>query len=260
MYLRGVHISKTSAMHFSKLIFRSFLFVLCAILYIAHRIKYGVGGFGIIESDSYFIWGISTIFIVEMCFRFFPSQMESRGCQKQFSENYQPTNTTEAPRIDNAARTFMVLLSWILLNAGIAALYYLGIIDQGILVLVCLAYSICDMICILFFCPFQTWMMKNKCCGTCRIYNWDFIMMFTPCVIIDHPMAKILFIISALLCLQWEIIYHIHPERFAENTNAFLQCANCTEKLCSHKKQLQKYLVVFREKLLEEKEKIEEKL
>ena len=77
-------------------------------------------------------------------------------------------------------------------------------------------------------------------------------MMFTPCVLIDHPMAKILFILAALLCLQWEIIYHKYPERFAENTNQFLQCQNCTEKLCSHKKQLQNYLVEFRKKLKEE--------
>ncbi len=260
MYFNGTHISKTSAMHFSKLIFRSFLFVLCTILYIVHRVRYGTGGFGILESDEYFVWGVSTIFIIEMCFRFFPSQMESKGCQKQFSENYIPTTTEEKPKIDSAIRTVIVILSWVVLNAIIAALYFIGIIDQEILILVCLIYSICDMICILFFCPFQTWMMKNKCCGTCRIYNWDFIMMFTPCILIDHVMAKILFILAALLLVQWEVIYKLHPERFAENTNAFLQCDNCTEKLCSHKKQLQKFLVDFRNKLKEDKEKIEEKL
>jgi hypothetical protein len=55
-----------------------------------------------------------------------------------------------------------------------------GILDDGIMILLCSAYSICDIICILFFCPFQTWFMKNKCCSTCRIYNWDYAMMFTP--------------------------------------------------------------------------------
>ena len=168
--------------------------------------------------------------------------MESRGCQKQFIENYHPADTKEAPKIDNAAKTITVVISWIALNGAIAALYYLGIIDQGILVLICLLYSVFDMVCILFFCPFQTWMMKNKCCGTCRIYNWDFLMMFTPCIIIDHPMAKVLLVLAALLFIEWEIIYKLHPERFAENTNEFLRCDNCTEKLCSHKKQLQHFL------------------
>ena len=252
MYIRGVQISNTSAMHYFKLIFRSVLLIICTILYIIHRVRFGEGGFGIIAEDEYFVWAVCTVYIIEMCFRFFPSQMESRGCQKQFAINYIPTNTNEPPRIDNAIRTFLVILSWVVLNGIIAALYFVGIIDQQILILVCLAYSVCDMICILFFCPFQTWMMKNKCCGSCRIYNWDFIMMFTPCVLINHPMAKILFILAALLCLQWEIIYHKYPERFAENTNQFLQCQNCTEKLCSHKKQLQNYLVEFRKKLKEE--------
>ena len=54
------------------------------------------------------------------------------------------------------------------------------IIDEGVLWLVCLFYGVCDMICILFFCPFQSWFLKNKCCCTCRIYNWDYAMMFTP--------------------------------------------------------------------------------
>ena len=252
MYLNGVHISDTSAMHFSKLIFRSFLFILCSIVYVANRIKGTDLTFGLIGQNQFFIWAIATIFVVEMCFRFFPSQIESKGCQKQFEINYIPTGTLEAPKIDNAIRTAMVIVSWVGLNLIIAILFWLGIIDQGILVLISLAYSVCDMICILFFCPFQTWMMKNKCCGTCRIYNWDFIMMFTPCILIKHPVARILFILAALLCLQWEILYKKYPERFAENTNEFLQCNGCKEKLCSHKKQLQSFLVEFR-KNLEEK-------
>ena len=246
MYINGVKISNVSTMHFTKLIFRSILFILCAILYFYHRIKYGVGSFGQFVEDQYFIFGVCTIFIIEMCFRFFPSSMESPGCQKQFAENYIPTYTLEAPKIDNETRTAMVIVSWLGLNGIIAILYFLGVIDQGILVLICLAYSVCDMICILFFCPFQTWMMKNKCCGTCRIYNWDFIMMFTPCILIKHPLAYVLFGLAALLCIQWEILYKRYPERFAENTNGFIQCQHCTEKLCSHKKQLQKYLVSFR--------------
>ena len=63
-------------------------------------------------------------------------------------------------------------------------LYFLNVIDLGIVVIISLAFSVCDLICILFFCPFQTWMMHNRCCTTCRIYNWDFAMMFTPLIFI----------------------------------------------------------------------------
>jgi len=43
-----------------------------------------------------------------------------------------------------------------------------------------------------------------------------------------------------VLLVEWEITYHAHPERFFDETNAALRCANCKEKLCSHKKQLRR--------------------
>ena len=58
------------------------------------------------------------------------------------------------------------------------------VIDKYFLFMVGLAYGVCDIICILFFCPFQTWFMKNRCCTTCRIYNWDFAMLCTPFLLI----------------------------------------------------------------------------
>ena len=120
----------------------------------------------------------------------------------------------------------------------IAALYFTHIIDAGILILIALAYSVCDMICILFFCPFQTWFLKNKCCGTCRIYNWDFAMMFTPLALVPHPFTWSLFGLGLALVIHWEVTHARHPERFYEETNCSLSCANCQERLCAHKKQL----------------------
>ena len=118
------------------------------------------------------------------------------------------------------------------------ALHMTGILDDGIMILLCSVYSICDMICILFFCPFQTWFMKNKCCCTCRIYNWDYAMMFTPLFFVEKEYTWSLLVLSILLLVRWEITFYRHPERFSENTNDYLKCANCSEKLCVHKKQL----------------------
>jgi hypothetical protein len=94
------------------------------------------------------------------------------------------------------------------------------------------------MICILFFCPFQTWFLKNKCCAACRIYNWDYAMMFTPLFFVRRDYAWSLLVLSVALLIRWEITFYRHPERFSENTNEYLQCKNCQERLCSHKKQL----------------------
>jgi len=40
--------------------------------------------------------------------------------------------------------------------------------------------------------------------------------------------------------VQWEILLWRHPERFAVNTNEYLSCSNCNEKLCAHKHHLNK--------------------
>ena len=89
----------------------------------------------------------------------------------------------------------------------------------------------------------QTWFMRNKCCGTCRMYNWDFPMIFTPLVFLySDPVSWIMVGLSFTLLAEWEILYHVFPERFTENTNRSLSCANCKEKLCHHKRQLRGFL------------------
>ena len=72
-------------------------------------------------------------------------------------------------------------------------------------------------------------------------------MMFTPLVLIPHPMARALFLMGALLILVWEVAAYLHPERFDVATNAALRCANCPEKLCHHKAQLRGFLKKHRE-------------
>ena len=233
-------ISLISTLHFAKLVFRSLLFVAAAVLYIVNRQKNTGETFGGMEDGGIVLLAIWLIFFVEMILRFFPSRTESMGCQKQFEKNYIPTGCEEKPK-EFPMRTFLCALFWILLNAGIGALYYTGVIDAGILVLVALAYAVCDMVCILFFCPFQTWILKNKCCTTCRIYNWDYAMMMTPLVFIKNPYTISIVIGSVLLLLRWEISYRLHPEYFHESTNKSLHCAECKEKLCMHKTQLRTF-------------------
>lgn len=224
-------------MHYLKLFYRSVLLILAAIMYIGSWIRNTGELFQGYEHNYWLIAVIWIVYTVEMISRFFPSRFESMGCQKQFRRNYRPTGQTK-PQLQSGKRTFSVVAVWFALNAVIGILYFIGILDEGILILISLAYGVCDMICILFFCPFQTWFMKNRCCTVCRIYNWDFAMMFTPYVFIPNAFTWSLLAMSLLLLGRWEITVHRHPERFSDQTNASVSCANCTEKLCHHKKQL----------------------
>ena len=239
MTKRKIHLSKISLLHYWKLFFRGGLFLLSVGIYVYDRIlafQDDVTFMGFI-TRPYILAFIWVIFALEMFLRFFPSQLESAGCQKVFARNYQPAPQATEHR-DVSKATWAILASWLALNGAIAVLYFTHIIDVSILILISLAYSVCDMICILFFCPFQSWYLKNKCCGTCRIYNWDFAMMFTPLVLVPHLYTWSLFGLGMALVIHWEVTHLRHSERFYEETNCALSCANCKERLCAHKKQL----------------------
>ena len=241
-------LSLISTMHYVKLAVRFLIFGAALLLYILSRIHSTDDIFLGFEKKYFILAVIWAVYALEMALRFFPSRFESMGCQKQFKQNYLPTEE-EKPQLQSPWRTFFAALAWILLNAIFGILYYVGILDEGILILLSLAYGVCDMICILFFCPFQTWIMKNRCCTVCRIYNWDFAMMFTPFVFIPTLYTWSLLGLSLLLLARWEITFRLHPERFSDASNASVQCRNCKEKLCHHKKQLRGFLIKNRKLL-----------
>lgn len=231
-------ISVVSSNHYIRLAYRTVIFVLLLIFYIRFRIFSEPTIVELVERIPVVLFVIWLVFVIEMVLRFFPSKFESPGCQKQFARNYIKSGDTDISISDNNA-TVLVALIWIVFNGIFGALHMTGILDDGIMLLLCSAYSICDVICILFFCPFQTWFLKNKCCCTCRIYNWDYAMMFTPLFFVRKAYTWSLLALSVALLVRWEITFYLHPERFSEKTNDYLKCANCTEKLCAHKKQLQ---------------------
>ena len=235
-------LSKIMILHYFKLTFRSLLFLSALILYIYNMLHHTNSSFSGFDENKIILTVIWCIFVVEMILRFIPSSIESMGCQKQFKQNYHPTGLAkDQAEILSSRRTWTVITAWFALNGLIGILYYTHVIDYGILILISLAYSVCDMICILFFCPFQTWFMKNRCCCTCRIYNWDFAMMFTPLIFVKTFFARTLVILSIALFIRWEYALHRHPEYFSEKTNSSLSCRECQEKLCHHKTQLKSF-------------------
>ena len=228
-------ISKIYTFHYIKLILRLILFLTVFAFYILGKTE-------LLMQNRIFPMIVWVFFIVGMAMRFFPAKLESVGCQKQFKRNYEPVGENIKPVNQSWKRTALAAGAWFALNTVVGALYFTGIIDKGMLVVIALAYSICDIICILFFCPFQMWFMKNRCCTTCRIYNWDFAMLFTPFVFIPHWYTYSLLGCALLLLLRWEVTFRLHPERFSAATNKCLDCSRCEEKLCSHKKQLRSFI------------------
>ena len=248
-------LSKTSVMHYMKLFVRASFFVTATVLCILGKTDTVFGGK--VLPAIIWVW-----YFVEMVLRLFPTGMESMGCEKVFKKNYHPPKVERQPKNQPAKATFITALSWFALNGAIFALHLIfpHIVTREVLALIALAYGVCDIICILFFCPFQTWFMKNRCCTTCRIYNWDFAMLCTPFLLIPSLYTWSLLGMALIILARWEITYKLHPERFSERTNESLRCKNCTEKLCKHKVQLQHYIKKHKDILFEKLEPVVEKL
>lgn len=185
------------------------------------------------------VWAL---LMLSMLWHLRPQSALSLAGRKQFPHNYQPP-AQPANRLALLEyvqrvniRAWRVMLVWLSGNAVFALLYLYDIIGPAELLLLSTAYFVGDLVCILLFCPFQSWLMKNRCCVTCRIFDWGHFMMYTPMLLIRSFFSWSLFFTACVVLLHWEITYARYPERFWPGGNAALSCANCSDKLCRIKK------------------------
>ena len=139
-------------------------------------------------------------------------------------------------------RAWQVMLLWLSVNAVFGLLYLMKIMDDADLIMLSVFYFLCDYICILVFCPFQSWFMKNRCCINCRIFDWGHFMMFTPMLFIRNFFSWSLFFTALVVLIRWELVYAGHPERFWSGSNRAIQCANCRDKTCQIKRKTARLL------------------
>ena len=125
---------------------------------------------------------------------------------------------------------------WLLLLADIGLWRMVGMLSDTWIYIIVLFFMFMDQFCVMVFCPFR-WLMKNKCCSTCRIDNWGYLMAFSPLVFIHSFWTWSIVALSIAIVIQWEYLYHRYPERFFETHNASLACRNCVSK-CTGKRKL----------------------
>ncbi len=197
-----------------------------------------LNGFRFFETFSllHLLWGI---WILDMVSQLLPIHKHiSIGSQKVFRQFFKPikerVNKEALKRyiLSTTRSAFWVLLLWAALIALIGLCYWLGWIGKTALFMISVLFYVCDLICVLVWCPFRL-IMHNRCCTTCRIFNWDHMMMFSPLLFMGGFYAVSLLAVAALVWLMWEGCVLVYPERFWEQTNASLQCAQCTDKLCT---------------------------
>lgn len=224
--------------YFIRLFIRIVIFVACLIM--CFKPKF----YDILEGMNFFdgfhilhlLW---LIWVFDMILQIIPIKNKiALGSQKLFANRFKPIhkkiNYKELKKyIKNTnASAYKVFIIWTLLIVVIGLLYYFNIINKIWLFMFSVFFYVCDLICVLIWCPFRL-IMKNKCCTTCRIFNWDHLMMFSPLVFCGGFFSISIVVMAFLAWLVWELCIIIYPERFSEMTNLALRCSKCTDKLCT---------------------------
>lgn len=174
------------------------------------------------------------ILMLEMAAAFIPKLNSYIACGKVFKMYYKHANySVEKLKLDGKKanmRALIVALIWIIILVAIGVFKSYELIDDKFIIFISLFFFLSDQICINIWCPFKVFILKNKCCSTCRIFNWGHIMMFTPLFFIISFWTLSLAILSLGIFIYWEIVYFLYPERFSEISNIALRCDNCNIK------------------------------
>lgn len=231
--------SPTRKRYIGRLVGRILILLICAFLCLTSPESfYILEGMNFFKRFSLFhlLWAI---WVIDMILQIIPIRNKvPLGLQKLFANRFRPIKDKinyEALRsyvISTTKSAYKVFILWCGLLIVIGILYYTGIIGKIGLFMITVVFYVCDLICVLIWCPFRL-IMRNRCCTTCRIFNWDHLMMFSPMIFMGGFYALSLVVLAFLAWLVWELCVMMYPERFWDKSNTALKCSECTDKLCT---------------------------
>ena len=236
--------SFTFILYMCRLVFRGIILLAAVYLYFVHRdilVSFVRDDFLRTFDWRHVLW---IILMLGMIIHILPAKFITMGSRKSSMYTYtEPTAHYDSDELYRFVqimnvKAWKVMLIWLCFNAVFAVLYLIGVIGNAEMLLLSFLYFVSDMICILIFCPFQSLIMKNRCCVNCRIFDWGHFMMYTPLLFIKSFFSWSLFFMACIVLIRWEVIYASHPERFWHGSNTTLQCENCKDKICQIKQPL----------------------
>ena len=231
--------SETRKRYCFRLAARGVIFAACCLLYLLKPKEFIVlEGWNFFREFSWLhllwlVWAVDTIQQIVPI-----KQKLPLGSMKLFRSRFRPIRdrvnyeALHSYIIATTKSAYKVFLIWCAGLAGIGLLYYGGLLGRAELFLISVCFYVCDLICVLIWCPFRL-LMRTRCCTTCRIFNWDHLMMFSPMIFMGGFYAVSLIVLAFLAWLVWELCILMYPERFWDKSNAALKCSECTDKLCT---------------------------
>ena len=231
--------SKTRKRYILRLVGRILILAACAVLAILRPECFAIlDGAGFFREFSvlHLLW---LVWVADMVLQIVPVKNKvALGSMKLWANRFRPIRDKinyESLRsyiISTTRSAYKVFVLWCLLIAAIGILYRVGILGKIGLFMITVFFYVCDLICVLIWCPFRL-IMKNRCCTTCRIFNWDHLMMFSPLIFMGGFYGGSLVALAFVAWLVWELCVMMYPERFWDHSNAALKCSECTDKLCT---------------------------
>jgi len=225
--------------HVGILLFRLLLLAMAVVLFFADNVLMdfttinAFSGEAVFTGNTFFLWLVWLHLLGGMVLRIFPNKIITLGARKHFLHpgTGAQHKTVDKEKLHRGA--LYSFLGWFVCTAAsVAVLHFLSILSPPIVLIIALVYAVLDSLFILFFCPFQALFMKNHCCTTCRIYNWDYLMMCAPLMLFPSFFSASLVILSLAVFIQWEWALRKNPAKFSPETNPDLTCKNCNDKLC----------------------------
>lgn len=237
---KGRHkVSSVRMDYIIRLAARILILCACSALYLLDSKQFRVlEGMGFFREFTVFhiLWAI---WIGDMLCQLMPVDKHiALGSQKLFRRRFRPSKEKADGKMlrqyigQVTKKAYQVFFVWAVLIAALGILYWQGIVGSRFLFMVAAVFYVCDLICVLVWCPFRLF-LGNRCCTSCRIFNWDHLMMFTPMVYVDGFFSRSLVAMAAVVWAVWELAVLIYPERFWEQSNMALKCKECTDKLCT---------------------------
>lgn len=158
----------------------------------------------------------------------------SKMQKKMFIEvpSYNEEKLKEKAKINNYKAIFIFFIYFGSIALIGTAYLHFSWFDSKFIYLIFFALNFADYFCIMLWCPFRHLILKNSCCNTCRISNWDRIMKFSILIFVPNIYTITIFIIGVLIFLYWEFQHFVHPERFYRMSNQTLWCTNCDKITC----------------------------
>ena len=234
--------SKMRLKYIGRLIMRIIMGIMSVLLYVYSREDFAVLDgmeFFTVATPLHVFW---LIWMGDMLLQIVPVRGAiAMGSLKQFSKFFVPAAKAAHGELADFRRRSNIVAAkvfalWTAVAIGIGILARRKILAPAELFLLCVFFYVCDLICVVIWCPFRTFIMKNRCCTSCRIFNWDHIMMFIPFAFAGGFFGWSLLLVAVFVFVTWDLAFYLHPERFWVRTNAALHCSRCTDVLCGRKK------------------------